>query len=217
MVLLGRMHMTAVACMAMVLACPVTSLGETERDNAELVRDVLETSTDKIQADLERERAVRGQAEGGDAEAQHELGALLAVGRGNPQSYAEAAQWFQRAAEQGHSGAQYWLGNLYMRGAGVPQDQHRMMQWWHKAAVQGNVNAQYALGSAYRDGDMIKPDAARANAWFFMASSNTGAINTRRKPKAMAKPAPASAEALAEELRARRMESYENDRREGGR
>jgi len=217
MVLLGRMHLAAVAGMAMVLACPVTSLGETRRDNVELAHDVLETNIDKIQAELERETAVRGQAERGNAEAQHELGALLAIGRGTPRSYAEAAQWFQRAAEQGHSGAQYWLGNLYMRGAGVPRDKHRMMQWWHKAAVQGNVNAQYALGSAYRDGHMIKQDAARAKAWFFMASSNVGAINTRQKPKAMAKPAPASAEALAAELRARRMESYERDRREGGR
>ncbi len=217
MVLLGRMLVMTVACLAMALARPVTSLAEPEKDTAELARQVLETFGDDAQLDLDHEITVRGQAERGSADAQHELGALLATGRGTRQSYAEAAQWFQRAAEQGHGGAQYWLGNLYLRGMGVPRDKNRMVQWWRKAAIQGNISAQYALGAAYRDGRMVKQDITRAKAWFFMASGKTGRIVAGQKPMAAAKTAPNSPAAVAAEMRARRMESYKIEGPEGGR
>jgi hypothetical protein len=46
MVLLGRMLVLTVACMAMVLAHPVASLAEPGKDTAELAQQVLETYGD---------------------------------------------------------------------------------------------------------------------------------------------------------------------------
>lgn len=216
MVLLGRMFMV-VASVAMVVGGPARGLAEPATDQAELAQEVLEAFDNDAQADFEHELSVRQQAEQGNAEAQHELGALLIVGKGTRQNYAEAAQWFQRAAEQGHSGAQYWLGRLYMRGVGVPRDMNRMLQWWQKAAVQGNINAQYALGTAYRDGRVVPQDFERARAWFFMASGKTGNIDPKAKRAVKARSALTDAEAVAAELRARRMERYKIQGPEGGR
>ena len=49
MVLLGRMLVLTVACMAMVLAHPVAHLAESEKDTTELAREVLETFGDDAQ------------------------------------------------------------------------------------------------------------------------------------------------------------------------
>ena len=91
MVFLGRMLVMTVACLAIVLAHPVAHLAESEKDTTELAREVLETFGDDAQLDLEHEIMVCGQAERSNADAQHELGALLATGIGTRQSCAEAA------------------------------------------------------------------------------------------------------------------------------
>ncbi len=122
---------------------------------------------------------VRTRAERGNADAQHELGALLATGRGTATNYVEAAHWLRQAATAGHDDAQFWLGNLYKRGAGLPQDYERMAKWWRKSARQGNVSAQYALAIAYRDGSMVKQDLAQSRRWFFMASGKTGVAESQ--------------------------------------
>ncbi|MFP6748169.1 MAG: tetratricopeptide repeat protein [Alphaproteobacteria bacterium] len=123
---------------------------------------------------------VRARAERGNLDAQHELGALLATGRGADRNHAEAAQWLIRAAVRGHDSAQYWLGNLYMRGAGLPRDFNRMAMWWRKAASQGNVSARYALAVAYRDGRTLNRNPALSHAWFAMAANKTVAAGLHR-------------------------------------
>ena len=44
-------------------------------------------------------------AEGGDAEAQFNLGRMYASGEGVPRDYKAAVRWFRKADEQGHKGA----------------------------------------------------------------------------------------------------------------
>jgi len=126
------------------------------------------------QSPTDRLAAVRVRAEGGNMDAQHQLSALLATGRGTDRDYAEAAQWLERAAAHGHDDAQFWLGNLYMRGGGLPRDYDNMVKWWSKAAKNGNVSAQYALPAAYRSGAMMHRDLELSRTWFFMASGKTG-------------------------------------------
>src|SRR5262245_46639463 len=46
--------------------------------------------------------ALRAKAEGGEAQAQKELGTLYSKGEGIKQSYRDAAEWYQKAAEGGH-------------------------------------------------------------------------------------------------------------------
>lgn len=134
---------------------------------------------DKLAAS-NRVAVVRARAERGNLDAQHELGALLATGRGADRNPAEAAQWLLRAAVRGHDSAQYWLGNLYMRGAGLPRDFGRMAMWWRKAARQGNISARYAIAAAYRDGRTLDRNPARSHAWFAMAANKTVAAGLHR-------------------------------------
>ena len=126
------------------------------------------------QTPTNRLAAVRARAEEGSVDAQHELGALLATGRGTAWDQAEAARWLERAAVRGHGNAQFWLGNLYMRGVGLPRNYAEMVKWWGKAAKNGNVSAQYALAAAYRKGSMLPRDLELSRTWFFMASGQAG-------------------------------------------
>ena len=126
------------------------------------------------QSPADRLVAVRVRAEGGNMDAQHQLGALLSTGRGTDRDNAEAAQWLDRAAAHGRDDAQFWLGDLYMRGARLPRDYDNMVNWWSKAAKNGNVSAQYALAAAYRSGAMMPRDLEQSRTRFFMASGKTG-------------------------------------------
>ncbi len=222
MVLLGRMLVVIAACLALVR--PATGHAQTLQDSAELAQEVLDVFDFEVQANFEDEKTIRARAERGDAMAQHELGVLLAVGKGHQRHYVEAAQWLQRAAEQGHSGAQFWLGNLYVRGMGVTRDFDQMVQWWRKAALQGNISAQYALGTVYRDGRLVRRDIERANAWFHMAGGTPGMLEVVQKRKKAGKPILSRAEIEAADLearlaaiRARRLERYTKESAQGGR
>ena len=71
----------------------------------------------------------------GNAEAQNYLGQLYASGRGVPQDYSQARQWYEKAAAQGHALAQNNLAELYYAGLGVPQDDVRAYMWVSLAAI----------------------------------------------------------------------------------
>ena len=58
-------------------------------------------------ADLQ---TLQTQAAQGNAEAQYSLGVLYANGRGVPQDYVQARQWWEQAAAQGHREAPFNLG-----------------------------------------------------------------------------------------------------------
>jgi TPR repeat protein len=70
---------------------------------------------------------------------------LYAKGRGVPQNYVAAREWYEKAAAQGHTWAQAQLGQLYANGQGVPKDNTMARKWYEKAAAQGNAWAQAQL------------------------------------------------------------------------
>jgi len=76
-------------------------------------------------------------AEQSDGDAQFWLGVMYDNGRGVPQDYVQAADWYWKAAEHGHAAAQYNLGATYANGEGVPQDYTQAHMWWNLAAAQG--------------------------------------------------------------------------------
>jgi TPR repeat protein len=78
-------------------------------------------------------------------EAQRELAALLAMGRGGSLDYTQAAGWYQRAAELGDAQAQFSLGVLYYRGLGKLPDVEKARHWWTLAAAQGEERARKNL------------------------------------------------------------------------
>ncbi len=85
-------------------------------------------------------------AEGGDAEAQFNLGVAYDNGEGVREDHKEAVKWYRKAADQGFADAQYYLGKMYYRGTGVLKDYKEMMKWYRKAADQGFEPAQIELG-----------------------------------------------------------------------
>ncbi|MBO0755425.1 MAG: sel1 repeat family protein [Bradyrhizobiaceae bacterium] len=82
----------------------------------------------------------------GDAHAETVLGFMYATGRGVPQNFERAVDWYRRAAEQGDPTAQYLLGLMYDKGQGVRQDWVLAHKWLILAAgkARGREREYYA-------------------------------------------------------------------------
>jgi uncharacterized protein len=74
-------------------------------------------------------------AQRGDAHAQAILGFMYANGRGVPQSYDVAVDWYIRSAAQGDSAGQYLLGLMYDKGFGVTPNVILSYKWLNLAAA----------------------------------------------------------------------------------
>lgn len=72
-------------------------------------------------------------AQGGDAEAQTNVGEIYERGMGVEPDYEAAAMWYQKAADQGYSRAVFNLGTLYEQGLGVPQDGLKALNLYRQA------------------------------------------------------------------------------------
>jgi uncharacterized protein len=71
----------------------------------------------------------------GDAHAQAMLGFMYANGRGVPQSYDVAVDWYLQAAAHGDPTGQYLLGLMYDKGFGVTQNIVLAHMWVNLAAA----------------------------------------------------------------------------------
>jgi TPR repeat protein len=108
-------------------------------------------------------------AEAGDAEAQYNIGRMYAYGRGVPQDYAKALDWYRKSAVQGHLSAINNIGRLYQNGLGVGQDDATAVRWYRLAAEGGDGVAQYNLGSMYARGRGIPQSDRDAHFWWSLA------------------------------------------------
>ena len=115
---------------------------------------------------------MREAAEAGDAKAQCDLGGMYEWGRGVPQNYTEAVNWYRKAAEQGYARAQYDLGRMYEWGQGVPQDNAKALMWFRMAGEQEHSWAQYNLGLMYYHGRGVPQDYAEAFIWHRKAAES---------------------------------------------
>jgi TPR repeat protein len=111
-------------------------------------------------------------AEAGDAHAQYNMGLLYAAGKGVPQDYNQAVEWYRKAAEQGVPAAEYNLGVIYANGQGVPVNPPEAAKWFLKAAQQGIPNAVIGLGNVYYDAEGGFRDYAEAQKWYQQAAAN---------------------------------------------
>ncbi|MGP5215676.1 tetratricopeptide repeat protein [Psychrobacter celer] len=73
-------------------------------------------------------------------------------GRGVPQNYTKALDWYKKAASQDLDIAQLNIGGLYENGYGVPQDYDKAFEWYQKAADQGNQQASNRIGRLVMNG-----------------------------------------------------------------
>ncbi len=74
-------------------------------------------------------------AQRGDPHAQALLGFMYANGRGVPQSYDVAVDWYVLSAEQGDPTGQYLLGLMYDKGFGVTPNVILAHKWLNLAAA----------------------------------------------------------------------------------
>jgi TPR repeat protein len=80
-------------------------------------------------------------ADGGNAEAQFQLGAMYFNGHGVAQDRNEATRRFHDAAIQGNREAQYIVGMMYWDGRGVAKDFVSAYMWFDVASTNGNKQA----------------------------------------------------------------------------
>ena len=69
-------------------------------------------------------------AEQGNADAQFEVGQMMAQGMGTTQLFEEAMRWYELSARQGHAKAQFNIAFLYAYGQGVDQDILKAYEWY---------------------------------------------------------------------------------------
>jgi cell division septation protein DedD len=93
-------------------------------------------------------------ADKGDADAAFNLGQAYRLGRGVPQDFAAAQDWFERAARKGHVDAQATLGLMMFQNG----NQTGGLRWLKMAALRGEPRAMLVYGTAMFNGDGIPRD-----------------------------------------------------------
>ena len=106
-------------------------------------------------------------AEGGNADAQNNLGVMYFKGEGVPKDLTKAAEWYRKAAEKNHIKAQYNLGILYQD----KEDFSSAVYWFGKAAEQGHPKAQTNLGTLYYYGVGVTQNLDKAMDLFTKAAA----------------------------------------------
>ena len=107
-------------------------------------------------------------AEGGDADAQFNLGQAYRLGRGVPISLGQAKSWFERAAANGHLDAETTLGLLLFQNG----DQAEGLKWLRRAAESDEPRALLVYGTALYNGDGVTQDRLLGYAYVSRAAAS---------------------------------------------
>jgi TPR repeat protein len=97
-------------------------------------------STDPV-----RSRELLGRAAETNAEAQYQLGMMLAEGAGGQKDDVAARALFEKAAAQNHPGALERMGAFATEGRGGPKDSSAAKAYYERAAALGDEDAKKAL------------------------------------------------------------------------
>lgn len=109
-----------------------------------------------------------------EALAAAQQGYAYETGKGAPQDYRQAFQWYSKGAEGGNAYAEGALSRLYTNGQGTAQDYGQSRQWAEKAVLQGDAYAEFQMGYFYANGLGVKRDYAQALAWFNKSAAQGG-------------------------------------------
>jgi uncharacterized protein len=96
-------------------------------------------------ADPARARDLLAKAAETNAEAQYQLGLMLAEGTGGAKDEAGARALFEKAAAQNHPGALAQMGEFAETGRGGPKDKDAAKSYYERAAALGDEEAKKAL------------------------------------------------------------------------
>jgi TPR repeat protein len=96
-------------------------------------------------SDPARARELLAKAAESNAEAQYQLGLMMADGTGGPKDDAGARALFEKAASQNHPGALERMGAFTQEGRGGPKDSSAAKAYYERAAALGDEDAKKAL------------------------------------------------------------------------
>jgi uncharacterized protein len=96
-------------------------------------------------SDPARARELLAKSAATNAEAQYQLGLMLADGTGGPRDDAGARALFERAAAQNHPGALERMGAFTQEGRGGAKDSAAAKAYYERAAALGDEDARKAL------------------------------------------------------------------------
>ena len=96
-------------------------------------------------ADPAQVRTLLGKAAETNAEAQYQLGLMLASGDGGEKDDVAARALFEKAAAQNHPGALERMGAFAQEGRGGPKDSDAAKAYYQRAAALGDEDAKKAL------------------------------------------------------------------------
>ncbi|MES5482016.1 tetratricopeptide repeat protein [Bradyrhizobium sp. INPA03-11B] len=99
-------------------------------------------------SDPARARELLAKSAETNAEAQYQLGLMLAEGKGGAQDDAGARALFEKAAAQNHPGALERMGAFAQAGRGGPKDSDAAKAYYERAAALGDEDAKKALERA---------------------------------------------------------------------
>ena len=105
-------------------------------------------------------------AQGGDPDAQFNMGQAYKLGRGVKSDPATAIDWYRKAAAQGHARAEDNLGLLMFQQG----ERAGALPYLQRAAERGEPRAQYIVGTALFNGDLAPKNWVRAYALMTQAS-----------------------------------------------
>ena len=90
-------------------------------------------------------------ARSGNAEAEHLIGVIYALGLGVERDHVRAFDWYLRAAMKGHFGAQSDVGWYLETGQGLPApDLVRAFLWYQLSAIGGDPDAAISVGEVVK-------------------------------------------------------------------
>jgi uncharacterized protein len=96
-------------------------------------------------SDPARARELLAKAAETNAEAQYQLGLMMADGTGGAQDDAGARRLFEKAAAQNHPGALERMGVFTQEGRGGPKDASAAKSYYERASALGDEDAKKAL------------------------------------------------------------------------
>jgi uncharacterized protein len=96
-------------------------------------------------ADPARARELLAKSAETNAEAQYQLGLMMADGAGGAKDEAGARSLFEKAAAQNHPGALEKMGEFTQEGRGGPKDSTAAKSYYERAAALGDEEAKKAL------------------------------------------------------------------------
>jgi len=118
------------------------------------------------------QREWKAAANGGNPEAQFNLGALLLSGKLGQPDVKNAVRWIEKASQAGYLEASYALGMIYYTGAGaeIKQDHAKALKAFEIAAKKGSAQSQFSVGMLLLHGLAIKLDPVQAEGWLVKAA-----------------------------------------------